>query len=403
MPAGTIRLTNNSASVTGTGTAFTTELKANDFLVAVVGGVTYTLGVKSVESATALTLVTAYNGPTTSGLAWTPVPNAALVGITAQVAADVAKAIRGLNLDKANWQQFYSGTGTITVTLPDGTTYTGPAWNSLGNSATRNVGTTLGTVAAGDDGRFSTVNGMSGGTLSSGLSVSSSGNYAYTSNYANVIAEGTTGNYLNRYLYINARDASYDIQFQYRLVAGQYHCYRSVQNGAETFRANSNGANYALSFNPTSDSNLKFNKNFIDSALSKALSLRGMTYNIQGDRKAGVIAQDAQKQLPESVTVNNDPVVLEDGTILEETLSLDYSAIAGLHTEALKDIVKLMLLCLENPGEAKSQLQTLVSSINNSLADENKTDMKMEWALLNPPLSPKEKAEDQSSDTERAD
>lgn len=64
-------------------------------------------------------------------MAWTAVPNAALVGITAQVAADVAKAIRGLNLDKANWQQIFSGTGNVTVTLPDGSQYTGPAWGGL--------------------------------------------------------------------------------------------------------------------------------------------------------------------------------------------------------------------------------------------------------------------------------
>ncbi|MBP2197235.1 tail fiber domain-containing protein [Pantoea cypripedii] len=131
MPAGTITLTNNSATVSGSGTALASELNANDFLVAIVGGVTYTLGVKSVESATSLTLITAYGGPTSSGLAWTAVPNAALVGITAQVAADVAKAIRGLNLDKANWQQIFTGTGNVTVTLPDGTTYTGPAWNGI--------------------------------------------------------------------------------------------------------------------------------------------------------------------------------------------------------------------------------------------------------------------------------
>lgn len=131
MPAGTIKLTNNSTSVTGTGTSFTTELTANDFLVAVSGGVTYTLAVSSVDSDTMLTLNTAYNGPTTTGLAWTPVPNATLVGITAQVAADVAKAIRGMNLDKANWQQIFSGAGNVTVTLPDGTSWTGPAWRSV--------------------------------------------------------------------------------------------------------------------------------------------------------------------------------------------------------------------------------------------------------------------------------
>jgi hypothetical protein len=131
MPAGTIALTNNSTAVTGSGTNFSSELKANDFIVTVVGGVTYTLGVQSVNSATSVTLTTAFNGPTTSGLAWTAVPNAALVGITAQVAADVAKAIRGLNLDKANWQQIFSGSGNVTVTLPDGTSWTGPAWNSI--------------------------------------------------------------------------------------------------------------------------------------------------------------------------------------------------------------------------------------------------------------------------------
>lgn len=131
MPAGTITLTNNSAAVTGTDTSFTTELAANDFLVVVVGGVTYTLGVKSVESNTELTLAAAYNGPTTTGLAWTPVPNATLVGITAQVAADVAKAIRGLNLDKNNWQQVFSGTGNVTVNLPDGSQFTGPSWGNI--------------------------------------------------------------------------------------------------------------------------------------------------------------------------------------------------------------------------------------------------------------------------------
>lgn len=134
MPAGTIALTNNSTAVTGSGTNFSSELKANDFIVTVVGGVTYTLGVQSVNSATSVTLTTAYNGPTASGVAWTALPNSALVAITAQVAADVAKAIRGLNLDKANWQQVYSASGNITVTLPDGSQYSGPSWNSVASS-----------------------------------------------------------------------------------------------------------------------------------------------------------------------------------------------------------------------------------------------------------------------------
>lgn len=140
MPAGTITLTNNSTAVTGSGTAFATELKANDFLVAIVGGTTYTLGVKSVESATALTLTTAYGGPTTGGLAWTPIPNSTLVGIPAQIAADTARAIRGLNYDKQNWQQVYSANGNISVSLPDGSNWEGPSWKYLSDNMVTKVG-----------------------------------------------------------------------------------------------------------------------------------------------------------------------------------------------------------------------------------------------------------------------
>lgn len=399
MPAGTITLTNNSANCTGSGTSFTSELKANDFIVAVVGGVTYTLGVKSVDSATGVTLITAYGGPTTSGLAWTAVPNAALVGITAQVAADVAKAIRGLNIDKANWQQVYSATGNITVNLPDGSQYSGPSWSSLSTSLASKMdkssnlsdlvdkaaartnlgvayGTTANTVAAGNDSRLNTINGKTGGQISSTIVVN-----RLSSDGANTVGDGLT---------IVGADSNFNIVMQYYLVTNQYHKFRIVQNATEILQVRSSGAVYAASFNPTSDSNLKFNKEFIESALMKSMSLRGMSYDLNGDRKAGVIAQDALKVLPESVTRNADPLVLEDGTILTETLSLDYSAIAGMHTEAIKELMPLMLEMLNDPEAAKTKLTELISAINKSSDDANNTSMKMEWALLNPPTSPVE-------------
>lgn len=399
MPAGTIALTNNSTAVTGSGTNFSSELKANDFLVAIVGGVTYTLGVQSVNSATSVTLTTAYNGPTSSGLAWTAVPNAALVGITAQVAADVARAIRGLNLDKANWQQVYSTAGNITVTLPDGTQYSGPSWKSLatslaglGNSATRNVGTTSGTVAAGDDSRLNTVNGKTGGLINGSVTCDQpfnstvSGNYGFVAATTAADATGQTA----RGMLIRGSSTSYDVQIHYRLVDLQYHCVRFIQNSTEIFRANSNGACYAASFNPTSDSRLKFNKRFIGDALSRSMTLRGMTYQIQGEARAGVIAQDAQKILPESVTVGGEEIVLEDGEIINDQLSLDYAGITALNTEALKDVVKLMLECLTDPDSARAKLTELVGAINTSTDDVNETDMRMEWALVNQPETPLE-------------
>ncbi|HAT7549660.1 TPA: phage tail protein [Citrobacter freundii] len=131
MSAGTLTLTNNSAAVAGSGTAFTTEVAAGDFIVVTVGGVPYTLPVKSVESGTALTLVSNYTGPTQSGAAWSAVPRMALNMVTAALVAQSAEALRGLNYDKQNWQQLFSGTGDVTVKLPDESSFTGPAWGGI--------------------------------------------------------------------------------------------------------------------------------------------------------------------------------------------------------------------------------------------------------------------------------
>ncbi|HIB3269365.1 TPA: phage tail protein, partial [Citrobacter youngae] len=66
-----------------------------------------------------------------SGAAWSAVPRVALNMVTAALVTQSAEALRGLNYDKQNWQQVFSGTGTITVRLPDGTSFSGPAWNSI--------------------------------------------------------------------------------------------------------------------------------------------------------------------------------------------------------------------------------------------------------------------------------
>ncbi|MGS3579728.1 phage tail protein, partial [Citrobacter freundii] len=131
MSAGTLTLTNNSAAVAGNGTAFTTEVAAGDFIVVTVGGVPYTLPVKSVESGVALTLVSNFTGPTQSGAAWSAVPRVALNMVTAALVAQSAEALRGLNYDKQNWQQVFSGAGDITIKLPDGSSYSGPAWRGI--------------------------------------------------------------------------------------------------------------------------------------------------------------------------------------------------------------------------------------------------------------------------------
>lgn len=159
MSAGTLTLTNDTDAVTGSGTAFTTELAAGDFIVVTVGGIPYTLPVKAVNNNTSLTLVSVYTGPTQSGAAWSAVPRVALNMVTAALVAQSAEALRGLNYDKQNWQNIFSGTGNITVKLPDGSAWNGPAWNGittelnkkanasdLGSAASKNTGLNSGDI-----------------------------------------------------------------------------------------------------------------------------------------------------------------------------------------------------------------------------------------------------------------
>ncbi len=137
MSAGTIKLTNGSTAVVGTGTAFTSDLKSGDVITATVGGIFFTLFVNAVTSNTALTLTDPFTGPTTSGLAWVAVPQLTLNRITAALAAQTAESVRRVLQENANWQAFYTGTGDITVTLPDGTPtgrpVTGPSWAKITN------------------------------------------------------------------------------------------------------------------------------------------------------------------------------------------------------------------------------------------------------------------------------
>ncbi|MDM2937017.1 phage tail protein [Citrobacter sp. Cy082] len=134
MSAGTLTLTNNSALVSGAGTSFSTELAAGDFVVTTVGGIPYTLPVKTIESNTGLTLVSNFTGPTQSGAAWSAVPRVALNMVTAALVTQSAEALRGQNYDKQNWQQFFTADGDVTITLPDTSQTTGPSAKKLINS-----------------------------------------------------------------------------------------------------------------------------------------------------------------------------------------------------------------------------------------------------------------------------
>lgn len=131
MSAGVIQLTHNSATVLGYQASFSTMLQPGDFVVSVVGGIAYTLPVKSIENNDSLTLVSAFTGPTANNLAWDAVSRVTLNMVTAAMVVQNTEALRGLNYDKQNWQQVFSAPGMINVKLPDGSSFPGPSWKYL--------------------------------------------------------------------------------------------------------------------------------------------------------------------------------------------------------------------------------------------------------------------------------
>jgi len=77
----------------------------------------------------------------------------------------------------------------------------------------------------------------------------------------------------------------------------------------------------------SSDERLKDNIQTIDEALSKIVSSRGVTFDKDGGKHSGVIAQEVQKIIPEVVSEDNNGY-----------LSVNYNGIIGYLIEAVKEL-----------------------------------------------------------------
>lgn len=130
MAAGTLSVTNNSKAVVGAGTTFT-AFKAGDFLTLVVGQVPYTVAIASIESATALTLVLPFDGPTATGLAWDGVKRDTMSLATMGITVQAQKALRLMIADENNWRAIFGEEEEISVTLPNGQVVQGMSWGYL--------------------------------------------------------------------------------------------------------------------------------------------------------------------------------------------------------------------------------------------------------------------------------
>ncbi|WP_210531573.1 tail fiber domain-containing protein [Pantoea ananatis] len=409
MPAGTIALTNKSTTVSGTGTSFTTELKAGDFVYVNVGGAPYTLVAANVTSDTQLTLAVAFDGPTSSGLAWNAVPASLQVAITQKILNDFASVARGRILDFQNWQKIYSDEQTVTVTRPDRSQFTGPSWGYMAaqyankldksaldayakNGANNDItglsglttalsieqggtgaktkadawkalatfGNSAGTAAQGNDSRLDTVNQKTGGVITSDVQVRVLNSFQ---------SGGTTVNQSGRMQLQMPNGNQPDVaEFMTERVVGgaaSLVIHHKTDFSDNYWKFNTNGAvNSPGPWNVTSDERHKTNIKAVTNPLSAVMSWRGCTFDKKDyGHDIGLIAQDVEKWCPTAVTSGGRREFL-DGTSIDDLKVLNITGVAAAyHTEAIKALFSLIELAIADPDKALKHIDQIKSSV----------------------------------------
>lgn len=128
MNAGTIAVTLNSKKVTGTGTAFATSaIPARPGQPIIINNVFYEI--ESVESDTVLWLAANYVAASATGVKYSVM--ATMEGSFNDLARRAAQVMGAYQGYMDVYEALFTGTGNVTATLPDGSTVTLPAWNSM--------------------------------------------------------------------------------------------------------------------------------------------------------------------------------------------------------------------------------------------------------------------------------
>ncbi|MCU3440560.1 tail fiber domain-containing protein [Enterobacter asburiae] len=230
----------------------------------------------------------------------------------------------------------------------------------LGSSATKNVGTVAGTVAAGDDSRLGTVNGKTGGTISSAVTINGVGGGA-TDWHTNAggglgVRKGNGGD--NSIEMNNTTTDSSQGNYVNQIVGKWYSgswAFGAIRSGSTPLDrvqlnvvAESGGAAASFMFYPDgrgtggqwvslSDARIKKDIARISDPLTKMKAIKGCFWERIDNETTGYgfIAQDVEQVFPEAVKGGYD-ITLEDGTVIPDVKTVDtYGVAAALHHEAI--------------------------------------------------------------------
>ncbi|WP_313055371.1 pyocin knob domain-containing S74 family peptidase [Atlantibacter hermannii] len=223
----------------------------------------------------------------------------------------------------------------------------------LGDSATKNIGTGAGTVAAGDDSRLvnaASAKGSSYTGVIDFLNNSTSGDFGESVIVRSAHGQTIGSEFVNNVIKVFANDGAFT-RFQHRVTT--YHAARivvaPVAGGAATFEFAQTGNAVASGawVNAGSDERIKDDITPIESPRDILMNIRSATWRYRHKGSAGrfgigVIANDLGKYFPEAV-INTGPRELDDGTVIDDVLAVeagDSGAMVAVHHAVLQSLVE---------------------------------------------------------------